>query len=113
MQPMLIMLQMFQGSVFTSNATAFWNDSVLYVGIGTAAPLTALDVNGSISATGSINTTNDIAVTGVNTFRNISNSLDIPDFLSTYNETYHKWAYNQTSDTFTLWNSTWDNRLLI
>ena len=34
-------------------------------------------------------------------------------YLSTYNATYAAWAYNQTNDTFTLWNSTWDNRLLI
>ena len=34
-------------------------------------------------------------------------------YLSTYNATYHKWAYNQTNDTFTLYNSTWDNRVLI
>ena len=34
-------------------------------------------------------------------------------FNSTYNATYDKWAYNQTEDTFTLYNSTWDNRALL
>ena len=34
-------------------------------------------------------------------------------WFSTYNATYATWAYNQTTATFNLYNSTWDNREII
>jgi len=39
--------------------------------------------------------------------------LNSTGIYSTYNETYNIWAYNQTTETFSLYNSSWDNRGLI
>ena len=49
---------------------------------------------------------NGVAVSSSITNNNLS-------WLSTFNSTYEAWNYNQTTGTFNLYNSTWDNRLLI
>ena len=85
------------GSAWSRNNTAIWNSTALYFGIGLASASSALNVSGSIGATGSINTSNDVCISGLNCLRNISNSLDTRDFLSTYNATYESWNYNQTT----------------
>jgi len=52
-------------------------------------------------------------VNSVNTTGNIQNLLNDTGIYSTYNLTYNLWAYNQTTATFEIYNSSWDNQGLI
>src|SRR3989344_8429600 len=79
----------------TSNVIRMVIDGSGNVGIGTTTPTSALNVSGSIGATGSINTSNDICVQGVNCLKNLSTSLD-PAKLGSV------WARNNTA----FWNDT-------
>ena len=94
------------GSVWSSNATAMWNLSALYVGIGTANPRFLLDVNGTINATSFRG--DGLFLTNVPTY-NLSyhGLIQNLSYLSTYNSTYDSklgsvWSSNATA----MWNST-------